>query len=82
MEANRQELHVLEPETQSGEVSESDAQEVLPGDEEVDPSSQSVEPAAAPDLLDVLSRLGELHAAWFLTEAEFEAKKKSILERL
>lgn len=39
-------------------------------------------PAVPRDVLDQIARLGELHAAGVLTSAEFEQKKKQLLDRL
>lgn len=54
-----------------------------------DPSSVNVsvsmaaEPAAEPqDLLDRIAKLGALHAAGVLADAEFERKKRQLLDRL
>ncbi|MGW2035218.1 SHOCT domain-containing protein [Streptomyces sp. NPDC001761] len=39
-------------------------------------------PAASEDVLSQIARLGELHAAGVITTAEFEQKKKQLLDRL
>ncbi|MEU4392540.1 PH domain-containing protein [Kribbella sp. NPDC023855] len=41
-----------------------------------------VRPAATPELLELLAKLGELHQAGVLTDAEFTAKKAELLARL
>jgi Short C-terminal domain/Domain of unknown function (DUF4429) len=51
----------------------------LPKDDPAD--SQPIEPQAA-DVTDQLRKLGELHAAGILTDAEFSAKKTELLGRL
>lgn len=43
------------------------------------PAYQQPEPAAQPDLLEQLQKLGELKAAGVLTEEEFAAQKAKIL---
>ncbi|MFF8023309.1 SHOCT domain-containing protein [Streptomyces sp. NPDC007896] len=40
------------------------------------------DPAVSQDVLDQIARLGELHAAGVLTTAEFEQKKRQLLDRL
>lgn len=80
VEGNRQELQVPEPDPQPTGVLELEAPNGLTVDGNVDHDLQ--ERAAVADLLDVLRRLGELHASGFLIDVEFEAKKASILERL
>ena len=39
-------------------------------------------PAVSQDILDQIAKLGELHAAGVLTSAEFEQKKRQLLDRL
>lgn len=51
----------------------------LPKDDPAD--SQPIQPQAA-DVTDQLRKLGELHAAGILTDAEFSAKKTELLDRL
>jgi hypothetical protein len=41
-----------------------------------------VRPAATPELLELLAKLGELHQAGVLTDAEFTAKKAELLRRI
>jgi len=82
VEANRQEQHVPGPDPDPAEMLEPEAPDELTADDEMRSAFQDDARAPVPDLLDVLRRLGELHAAGFLTDEEFEAKKKSILERL
>jgi hypothetical protein len=46
------------------------------------PQSTATPPAAAPDIADQIKKLGDLHASGLLTDAEFEAKKTELLNRM
>lgn len=46
------------------------------------PAADADRPAGSPDLFDQLAKLGELHKAGVLTDAEFTAKKAELLARI
>jgi hypothetical protein len=79
----------IQPQEMSDEewdqVEASDAQEdaEYPDDAEPAAAEPAAQPAAAqPDYLDQLQRLGDLRDKGILTDEEFEAKKKQILDQM
>lgn len=84
-------VHLPEPtdwvETECGDAILDYAREIAafdkaPSPTETEASNQQVGAAREPDVLSQVARLGELHVAGVLTDAEFATKKAELLARL